>query len=68
MYGDFLKETQSAAEWLTSLRGARTKVRNDTLKSTVGISNRGLEESFDALADTLIAHDECLTAICVTES
>ena len=43
-----LKEMQSTAKWPTSLRGARTKVRYDTLTSAVGISNQGLEESFNA--------------------
>ena len=39
--GDFLKETQSVAKWLTSLRGARNKVRYDTQTSTVGVSPIG---------------------------
>ena len=64
---DFVAEEPSAVKLLASLEEVRTKVICDTLTSMVFASKPTLEYSFDNTADVLIASDEGLKRICVTE-
>ena len=64
---DFVAEEPLAVKLLASFWEVRTKVICDTLTSIVFASKPILEQSFDNTANVLIASDEGLRRICVTE-